>query len=80
MNWLREAINDNKSGLASTKRISMLMASTTLSVCTLLLTIAIYRGFDVQNVLIVFGGSLASMAGAGYVFGKGQEQKRDGDK
>ena len=77
MNWLREAINDSKTGLASSKRISMLMASTTLSLSTLALTAIVYWRVEVVSVLIAFGTSLAAMAGAGYVIGKGQEQKRD---
>jgi hypothetical protein len=77
MNWLREAINDSKTGLASTKRINVLMAGATLSICTLILTAIVYWRVEVVPALIVFGGSLSAMAGAGYVMGKGQEQKRD---
>ena len=77
MNWLREAINDSKTGLASSKRIAMLMAATTLSLCTTILSVIVFWKVEVVPALIVFGGTLGGMAGAGYVMGKGQEQKRD---
>lgn len=77
MNWVREAISDGRSGLASTKRIVMLMAGWSLSVSTLILAVAAYNGKDVNSPLVVFGGALASLAGASYVWAKHIEAKRD---
>lgn len=77
MNWLREAISDGRSGMASTKRIVMLMAGWSLSVSTLILAVAAYHGKDVNSPLVVFGGALASLAGASYVWAKHIEAKRE---
>lgn len=75
--WMREAISDGRTGLASTKRIVMLTAGLTMAFCTLLLTVAAFFVEYVIPALTVFGGALAAQAGAGYVGGKFAEAKRD---
>lgn len=77
MSWLREAINDGRTGLASTKRVVMLVSGLTMSACTLLLTIAAFFDVAVVPALSVFGGALSGLAGAGYVGGKFAEARRD---
>lgn len=77
MKWLREAISDGRTGLASTKRVVMLTAGLTMSLCTLVLTIASFFVDYVIPALTVFGGALAAQAGAGYVGGKFAEVKRE---
>lgn len=75
--WLREAISDGRTGKASTKRIVMLISGFALSASTVLLTAAVFFGFDVSGPLAAFGTSLAVMAGGGYVGGKAMESRRE---
>ena len=80
MKWdttLREAIRDNKSGLASSSRIVALLSGVTLSVCTILLTVLAFFKIELVPALTVFGGALAAQAGSGYVATKMTEKKND---
>ena len=74
MTWLREAINDSKSGLASSKRITMLMAALTLSISTLIQSVMVFWRPEIVPSLTTFGLTLGAMAGSGYVFGKQAEK------
>lgn len=76
MGILREAISDGRTGLASTKRIVMLLAGVSMALSTLALVAAVFLGHDVSGPLVAFGTSLSALAGAGYVGGKGFEAKR----
>ena len=74
---LREAIRDNKSGLASSSRIVALLSGVTLSACTILLTVLAFFKIELVPALTVFGGALAAQAGSGYVATKMTEKKSD---
>ena len=77
MNWVREAISDNRTGLASSKRIVMLAAGITMSLSTLILTGIAYWKVEVVPALVTFGTALSALAGSAYVGGKAYEAKRD---
>jgi len=70
MKWLHEAITDDKTLRVSTARLAVLSASVTLCLSTLWLTVAATWRVELVPALTVFGGALATMAGAGYVTSK----------
>jgi hypothetical protein len=67
MTWLREAINDDKTGLASSTRIAVLSATWTLCITTLSLTVAVWVKPELASVLTVCVSALATMAGGSYI-------------
>lgn len=75
MNWLREAISDSKSGVASAKRLSMLLATFALAVSTVVLAAASLLGHDVAPALAAVTVPLAGLGGYSYVGGKYAERK-----
>lgn len=77
-NWLREAISDGRTGLASAKRIALLMAALSMSAAVVILSVAaLVVGRDVAAALGAIAVPLAGLAGYGYVQGKAAEVKRD---
>ena len=80
MKWdttLNEAIRDNKTGLASSSRIVMLLSGVTLSICGLALTFMAYLKPELTPALTVSLGALAAQAGSGFVATKMTEKKND---
>lgn len=77
MNWLREAINDSKTGLASSKRLGLLIATIAMSVSVLILAVAALFGQDTSVALGAVCVPLAGLNGYSYVNAKVMEQKRD---
>jgi len=76
-NWLREAISDGRTGLATTKRIVMLIAAIAMATSLIILAAAAFVGREVALALGAVAGPLAGMAGYGYVRGKVAEGKRE---
>lgn len=74
MNWLRKAINDNSTGLPSTKRIGLLCATFALSVAVLILSAAFFYGHDTSVALGAVAVPLAGLNGYSYVGGLKQEK------
>ena len=74
MNWLREAINDNRTNRASSKRVVMLMAGLAMSVAVVILAAAALYGYEVAAALASVCAPLAGMAGYSYVRGKAVEK------
>ena len=70
MNWLREAINDGKTGQASSKRIAMLSGAISMSVAVIVLSAAAWFGYDVAAALWAVTVPLAGLGGYSYVNGK----------
>lgn len=70
MNWLREAINDSHTGLASSKRIAVLAGALSMSVAVLVLSVASLFGYDVAAALWAVTVPLAGLGGYSYVNGK----------
>lgn len=70
MNWLREAINDSKTGTASSKRIAMLSGAISMSIAVIVLSVAAWFGYDVADALWAVTVPLAGLGGASYVGGK----------
>lgn len=70
MNWLREAINDNKTGYASSKRIAMLAGAVSMSIAVVVLSVAAWFGYDVAAALWAVTVPLAGLGGYSYVNGK----------
>lgn len=71
----KELLSDAKSERLSVKHTCMLIATTTLSLCTTGLTVIVIWRPEVVPALTVFGGTLGGIAGASYVFGKATERK-----
>ena len=74
-NWLHEAICDNKTGLASSTRIVMLMSALTLCLSTIWLTVIVFWKTELVSVLVAFGSGLSVMSTGGYVAGRFAGQK-----
>lgn len=70
MNWLREAINDSATGLASSKRVVMVMAGFAMAVGVVILCIAAMWGTPVSGELAAVCVPLAGMSGYSYVQGQ----------
>ena len=70
MNWLRESINDGKTGQASSKRIAMLSGAISMSVAVIVLSAAAWFGYDVAAALWAVTVPLAGLGGYSYVNGK----------
>ena len=62
----RQAINDNDTGLASSTRIAILLAASTLSCSTVLLSFAVLWRPELVPALSVAAGALGGMAGVSY--------------
>ena len=75
MKWLNEAIRDSKDGLVSSSRVISMMAGSTLSLSTLLLTVGAFWKPELVAPLTAFGPVLATLAGANYVTNRIQEGK-----
>lgn len=78
MNWFREAINDSKTGQASSKRIAMLSGAISMSAAVIVLSAAAWFGYDVAAALWAVTVPLAGLGGASYVGGKAVEMKTRG--
>ena len=77
MTWLREAINDSRTGQASSKRIIALLGALALAFATVILAIAAVFGQDVANALWAASGPLAALGGTNYVGGKLAEKRNE---
>ena len=75
--WLREAINDSKTGQASSKRIIALLGALALAFATVILAIAAVFGQDVSGSLLSVSGPLAGLGGVNYVGGKLAEKRNE---
>lgn len=75
MSKIKELLSDSRSERLSVKHTAMMIATVTLSLCSLMLTPLSYLKPELVPALIVFGGSLASIAGGAYVMGKPTERK-----
>jgi F420-0:gamma-glutamyl ligase-like protein len=67
MNWLMEAVCNDVTGRVSSSRVVAMIAGTTLSVCTLVLTPLAYFRPELVTPLTTFGTVLGALAGSGYV-------------
>ena len=61
--WLREAINDSKTGQASSKRIISLMGAVALAFATVILAVAAVAGQAVAEALWAVSTPLALLGG-----------------
>lgn len=77
MSWLREAINDGKTGQASSKRVVMLLAGVAMSIAVIVLSVAAVFGHPVAGELGAVSVPLAGMAGYSYVGGKQAEVRHE---
>ena len=76
MTWLREAINDSKTGQASSKRIIAMLGAVALSFATVILAVAAVFGQAVGESLWAVSTPLALLGGVNYVGGKLVEGQR----
>lgn len=74
---LVQAMQDNKTGLGSSKRVNTVIATTAMSIAVVILAIGGMQGHDVAIAITGVSASLAGMCGYSYVGGKSVEQKRD---
>lgn len=73
--WLASFFEESRvPGHGSIKRIVLFMAAGSLSVSTIILSIAACTGTEVSAALLAVTGPLAGMAGYGYVGGKKVER------
>ena len=79
MRWLIEACQDSHTKSVSSARIVSLLSGATLSLCTLWLTVAAFWRIELVPALTVFGGSLATQAGASFVATKLTERKKQSE-
>lgn len=77
MTWLREAINDGKTGQASSKRVVMLLAGVAMSIAVIVLSVAAVFGHPVAGELGAVSVPLAGMAGYSYVGGRQAEVRNE---
>lgn len=77
MTWLREAINDGKTGQASSKRVVMLLAGVAMSLAVVVLAVAAVLGHPVAAELGAVSVPLAGMAGYSYVGAKAVEARNE---
>ena len=75
MNWMREAINDSKTGTASSKRIAMLSGAISMSIAVIVLSVAAWFGYETYLELGAVSVPLAGLAGYNYVRGKLAEKE-----
>jgi len=77
MKWIRSFFEDsNVPGHASAKRLVFIMGGISLSVATIILSIAACAGVDVDAALLTVTTPLAGLAGYGYVNGKKAEKDK----
>lgn len=75
--WAASFFEDKEPGHASIKRLVLFMAGASLSLSTVILSIAACTGAEVSAALLAVTGPLAGMAGYGYVNGKKVEQQKE---
>lgn len=73
MNWLREALSDSSSNRISAKRMTMLLATLSMSIAEILLAVAALYGRNVDMALAAVSVPLAGLGGYSYVNGKANE-------
>lgn len=78
MNLLTEALCDGRTGLASAKRIVLMVGVVAMSVCVVMLGIAAMLGHAVAGELGAVCLPLAGCCGYSYVGGKAQERRAEG--
>lgn len=76
MNWVREAINDSRTGKASSKRVAMLAGAGSMSIAVVVLSVASLFGYEVAAALWAVTVPLAGLGGYSYVNGKQVEAQR----
>jgi FtsH-binding integral membrane protein len=64
---LIEALQENSSGRGSSKRLTLVAASFSMSMSLIILSIAALMGKDVAAALLAVAGPLGAMSGYGYV-------------
>jgi hypothetical protein len=68
--WAREAINNGATGLASSRRLGFLIATSALAASVLILSISFLFGHDTSVALAAVSAPLAGMNGYAFVKGK----------
>jgi hypothetical protein len=68
--FMLQAAKDNESGQASSTRIAILISSATLSLSTLVLTVAVLWEPALVPALSVAAGALGGMSGLAYTAGR----------
>lgn len=76
MKWLQESLQDGNSHRYSSKRLSMLMAVTTLCICALALSAAACLGREVGEPMWAVCVAMSGLAGGAYIGGKVAEARR----
>ena len=73
MTWLREILSESDNRLSS-KRVAMMIATVTLAISTLILSVGSLYGWDVAAALGAVAIPLAGLGGFTYVGGKYAER------
>lgn len=80
MKWLHEALSDSQTQRVSSKRVSMLLATLSMSVAEVILAVAALYGRNVDMALAAVSVPLAGLGGYSYVNGKANEMKNENEK
>lgn len=75
MSRIKELLSDSRSERLSVKHTAMMLATSTLSICTTGLTVIVIWRPEVVPALTAFGLTLGGIAGGSYVMGKPIERK-----
>jgi hypothetical protein len=67
---LHQAVLENETGLGSSTRIAVILATFTLSLSTIVLTFAVIQSPELVPALSVVAGALGGMAGVSYTAGR----------
>ena len=74
---LTQAMQDGRSERGSSKRVGLLLATSSMSVSVVILSIAALNGHEVSMALGAVAVPLAGLNGYSYVGGKMAEQKKE---
>ena len=75
--FLKQAMSDNRTGLASVKRVGILVATIAMSVALLILAASTLLGHDTAMAITGVAASLSALAGGSYVGGIHADAKRE---
>ena len=75
--FLKQAMSDNRTGLASVKRVGILVATIAMSVALLILAASTLLGHDTAMAIAAVATPLATMNGYSYVGGLKHGEQKD---
>lgn len=85
MGFLKDIITRHSESRASSKRLVLVVSGLSLSICTIILSVAAFMGLDVSAVMWAVTTPLSALAGVSYVAKKEEtdtqpDQKKGGSE